>query len=142
MKRLAAMQDCPLLSVRGLDADGDRFIEVSAGHHDEGIAAAEFEDHFLDSLRRARADFYTRAFAAGQSSRGDAGIVQDAVHLVGADQQSLKRALGKAGLQQNFFNFQRALRNVGRVFQKAHVAGHQSRRDEAEHLPERDNSTA
>ena len=43
MKRLAAMQDWPLLIVRALTAVRDRGVEVGARHHDERIAAAELE---------------------------------------------------------------------------------------------------
>ena len=43
-----------------------------------------------------------------------------------ANQKSLENAFGKTGAEQNFFDLQRALRNVGRVFQQADIARHQA----------------
>ena len=52
MKRLAAMQDWPLLMHARLYRRRDGFFEIGAGHHDERIAAAQFEHRLLDLLRR------------------------------------------------------------------------------------------
>ena len=35
---------------------GDRFVEIGAGHHDERVAAAEFQHDFLNALGRAHSD--------------------------------------------------------------------------------------
>ena len=75
--------------------------------------------------------------AAGQGDGLDARIVDDAAHLVGADQQGLKDVRGKAGAADDVFDRQRALRHVGGVLEQAHVARHQGRREKAEDLPER-----
>ena len=50
MKRLAAMHDCPLLTMRALTAGLDRRVQVGARHDDERIAAAELEHHLLELL--------------------------------------------------------------------------------------------
>ena len=55
----------------------------------------------------------------------------------GFDEQRLKNAFVKTGAAKDFFDRERALRNVGRVFEQADVSGHQRRRRKTEHLPER-----
>ena len=54
MKRLAAMQDWPLLIVRALTAVAAAAAEVGARHDDEGVAAAELEHGLLELRRRRR----------------------------------------------------------------------------------------
>ena len=115
----------------------DGRVQIGAGHHNKRIAAAQFKHDFLDPLGRANANLNPRLFTARQSRGHDARIVQDRVHLSGADQQRLKRTFGKSGFQENAFNRQRALRHVGGMLQQSNIARHQRRRRETEHLPER-----
>ena len=106
------MQDCPLLITRALTAVDDGFLDIGAGHHDEWIAAAQFQHHFLDALGRGDADLDAGLLAAGEGCGGDARIVQDAIDLRGANQQRLKNARGKTGAKEDVLDFQGALRNV------------------------------
>ena len=136
-KALGGDAGLAIIDDAGFDGGGGGFFEVGAGHDDEGIAAAEFQHNFLDALGGGNADLDAGLLAAGERGGGDTRIIEDAVHLRSADQKRLEHALGKAGAADDLFDFQSALRNVGRVLQQADIAGHQARRDEAEHLPER-----
>ena len=117
---------------------GGGFLKICAGHDDERIAAAEFQDYFFDALRGGDANLNAGLLASGQSGSGDARIIEDAIDLRRANEKSLEYAFGETGAEENVFNFQGALRDVGGVFQQADVAGHQARSDEAEDLPERE----
>jgi hypothetical protein len=127
------MHDWPLLITRALTE-----VEVGGGHDDEGVAAAEFEDHLLDALRGGDADFDASAFTAGESGGGDAGVAQDGVDLFRADEESLECAGGEACTLQDFFDGESALGDVRGVLEEADVARHETGRDEAEDLPERE----
>ena len=122
MKRLAAMQDWPVLIVRAFTAVSDGVLEIRARHHDERIAAAEFEHTLLDLPRRATRHFAAGAFAAGQGDRFDARIIDDLRRLFRFDQQRLKNAFVETCATKNIFNRERALRNIGGVFEQADVA--------------------
>ncbi len=111
-------------------------VEIGAGHHDEGIAAAQFEDGLLDPAAGLRGHRDAGRFAAGERGGLDARVVENAFHRRGADQQGLENVRGKAGAADDLFDGERALRHVGGVLEQAHVAGHERRRGEAEHLPE------
>src|SRR5208283_2228948 len=120
------------------DGGGGGFFEVGAGHDDEGIAATEFQDDFLDALGGGNAHLDARLLAARKRGRGNTRIIEDAVHLGSADQKGLEDTFGKTGAEKDLLNLQGALRNVGSVLQQADIAGHQAWRDEAENLPERE----
>ena len=121
-----------------LDRGPHRGVEVGARHHDERVAAAELEHVFLITLPAALATALAGAGAAGERHGGDPRVVDDALHLVGPDQQRLEAALGEAGAAEEVLDGQRALRHVRGVLEQPDVAGHQRRRGEAEHLPERE----
>ena len=106
MKRLALMQDWPLLRMRDFHGRGDGFVEIRARHHDEGVAAAEFQHDFLHALGRAHSDVDSGAFAAGERGGGDARIVENGVDLGRADQKRLEHALGKARTPVKIFDHQ------------------------------------
>ena len=76
MKRLAAMQDCPLFCTRAVTAVSTAASEIGAGHHDKRIAPAQFEHNFLDALGRAHAYLNPRLLASRQRRRDHARIVQ------------------------------------------------------------------
>ena len=61
MKRLAAMQDWPLLIVRALTAVSTRGVQIGARHDDERIAAAQLEHRLLEVLAGLRRDLAARA---------------------------------------------------------------------------------
>ena len=86
MKRLAAMQDWPLLMVRAFTAMLTARWHIGAGHDDERIAAAQFQHGFLDALAGLRGHLHAGGFAAGQRDRHHARVVDHARHLLGADQ--------------------------------------------------------
>ena len=136
MNRLAAMHDCPLLTIRALTAVSIAAPQVGARHHDERIAAAELEHRLLDLPAGGAGDLTAGRLAAGQRRACHPGILQHALDLIRADQQRLKRALRKARAPEHVLDHQRALRDVRRVLEQHDVAGHQRRRGEAEHLPE------
>ena len=123
MKRLAAMHDCPLLMVRALTAVVDRGLEVGAGHHDEGVAAAQLEHRLLDLLPGRAGHMAACPDTAGQGHCRNPGILDDPLHPLGLDQQGLEAALGKAGTPEDVLDGQRALGHVGRVLEQADVTG-------------------
>ena len=66
MKRLAAIQLWPLLITRACTAVRDRRVEIGAGHHDEGIAAAQFQYALFDLPAGLRGHLPARGLAAGE----------------------------------------------------------------------------
>src|SRR5439155_22881077 len=59
------------------------------------------------------------------------------IDLIGLEEERLKNSFVESGATEQLLNRQGALRNVGRVFEKANVPGHQSGRGKSKHLPER-----
>ena len=118
-------------------ADFRRHFQIRARHDDERIAAAEFEHAFLDLPRGGAGDFAAGALASRQRDRFHARVFDHCARLLGFDEQGLKHAFRETGAPKNIFNRERALRNIGGVFEQADIARHQGRRGEAEHLPER-----
>ena len=117
---------------------GGGFLKICAGHNDEGIAAAEFQDDFFNALCGGDANLNTGLLASGESGRGHSRIVEDAIDLRRANEKSLEHASRETGAEEDVFDFQSALRDIGGVFQQADVAGHQAGSDETEDLPERE----
>src|SRR5207253_4933990 len=76
-------------------------------------------------------------FATGQGYCFYPRIDNQLFNLIGLDKQRLKNSLVESCATEKLLNRQRALRNVGRVFENPDVAGHYSGRGESEHLPER-----
>ena len=107
----------PVVHDTRLDRCRDRLVQIRARHDDERIAAAQFEYHFLDVLRGGNANLDSSSFTPGKRGSRYARIGQHAVDLVGADQQCLKSALGETRSLKNFFDLQRALRDVRRMLQ-------------------------
>ena len=83
MKRLAAMQDWPLLIVLRLHRGPRRRVEIGARHDDERIAAAQLEHRLLDVPSGRRRDAGSRGFAAGERHRGDALVADERFDLAG-----------------------------------------------------------
>ena len=138
MKRLAAMQDCPLLIVRALTAVAAAFAMSALGMTMNGSLPPSSSTVFLSARPARAATSCAGAFAAGQRHRADARIVEERRHVGRTNQERLEHAVGKAGAAEDVLDGERALRHVRRVLEEADVAGHQRRRGEAEHLPERE----
>ena len=76
------------------------------------------------------------AAAAGERRRAHARIVEDRLDELRPDEQRLELVVVEAGLAEHILDGEGALRDVGSVFEKTHVAGHQRGGGEAEDLPE------
>jgi hypothetical protein len=74
--------------------------------------------------------------AARQCNCHHAIIGDYPLHLICANEQSLKGPDGKACTPKDLFNRQSALRHVRGVFEKGNVAGHKGGRSKSEDLPE------
>lgn len=109
--RLAAVDDS------GLDCRIRGLVQVSARHNDERIAAAEFENGFLDLLACLAGHVAAGGLTACQGYSRDAGVIKHAWNLIGFDEQRLKLAIREARAAEDFFDCQRALRHVGGMFQ-------------------------
>ena len=131
------MQDWPLLATRALTAVVAASSRSGAGHHDERIASAQLQDHFFDTFSGRYAYLDAGSFAARQGGRHHARIVQNPVHLDGADQQRLEGPHRESGAQEQIFDGQRALRHVRRMFEQSHIARHQGGSRKPHHLPAR-----
>ena len=77
MKRLAAMQDWPLLSGAGFDGGFDGEVEIRGGHDDEGVGAAELKDGALDEPAGLGGDGAAGGLRAGDGDGGDAVVRED-----------------------------------------------------------------
>jgi hypothetical protein len=138
MKRLAAMQDWPLLMVRASTAVRAARSRSALGITMNGSLPPSSSTVFLMSFAaRLAGHLRARRLAAGERHRLHARIADNALHLRGADQQRLKYVRRKPRSADHVFDFERALRHVGGMLQQPHVARHQRRSREPEHLPER-----
>jgi hypothetical protein len=66
----------------------------------------------------------TCALASGKGDCFHPRIANDLFDGLILDQQGLKNSVFKSGITKNIFNGEGALRNVGRVFEQADIAGH------------------
>ena len=138
MNRLAAMHDWPLLIVRALTAVRTAASRSALGITMNGSLPPSSSTLFLMTLPAALATWLPASVLPVSVTAATRRILDHALHLVGLDQQRLEHALGKAGAPEDVLDGERALRHVGGVLEQADVAGHQRRRGEAEHLPERE----
>ena len=138
MKRLAAMQLCPLFCTRAVTAVCAAFSRSADGMTTNGIAAAELEHDRLELLPRDPSDRTAGGRAPGERRGAHARIAQDALDRRRADQQRLERAVGESGPPERVLDEQRGLRDVRRVLQQPDVARHQRGRREPDHLPQRE----
>src|SRR5262249_29946115 len=86
----------------GLDRGLDRAIQVSAGHHDDRIAATKLQDSLFELFAGHAGYAAAGPYAAGKRDGHNAGVGDDFVDAVRADQQSLKNTFGKTGLEEDF----------------------------------------
>ena len=115
-----------------------RHIEVGVLEHDERIAAAQLEHALLEVTPGLRGHRGPRSLAPGEGHGPHARVRDHARDGLGADQQGTEDAVGKSGIAEYFLDLQGAARHVGGMLQQTGVAGHQRRRSEPEHLPERE----
>ena len=126
----------PAVDRARLHCGSQRLLEVSAWHHDESVAPAQLEHTLLDFASGCAAHGTAGFFASRECDRFDSWIDNQLLHPVGLDEKGLKNAFIKSGPAKNLFNGERALRNIGRMFEETDVSGHQSRRGKPKHLPE------
>ena len=109
--------DARLSSVNGacFDSRAQCALEVCARHHDECIVAAELEYAFLDLACGRTSHCTPGLFAARQRYRFDARIDNYFFNLLGLNEERLENALLESGSAKDFFNSQRALRDIGRL---------------------------
>ena len=115
MKRLAAMQDWPLLIVRALTAVDGGGLEVGARHHDERVASAELQHGLLDLGARRSVRRETPAPSLPVSvTAAMRGILDELRDAVGADEEGLEGAFREPGLAEDLLDRQRAVRERSR----------------------------
>ncbi len=136
MKRLAAMQDCPLLIVRAFTAVDAAASRSALGITMKGSLPPSSSTTFLICAPAARPTetpapslpvSVTAAMRGSSISRATRSEPTRSV---------LERALGEARLAEDLLDRQGAVGDVRSVLQEPDVAGHQRRRGEAEDLPE------
>ena len=97
MKRLAAMQDWPLLMMRACTAVSHRRLDVGVRKDDERIASAELEHGLLQVLARGSGHGPTGRLAPGQRDGRDPGVGHQGLGAGRRDEQRLKRARRETG---------------------------------------------
>jgi hypothetical protein len=88
------------------------FVQIGAGHHDEGIAAAQFKDGFLDAIAALGGHRAAGRLAARESGGSHAIVGHHGSGPIRADEQRLESAIRKARPAQDIFDRQGALRHV------------------------------
>src|SRR6185503_15911845 len=113
------------------------FFEIRRRHDDERIAATEFEHRLLDLFPCDARHAAPCGFASSERCSDDTRVFEYALHNIGTNQQSLKRAFREPGPTEDVLNRQRTLRYVRRVLEQPHVTSHQCGRSETKDLPKR-----
>ena len=131
------MHDCPLLIVRAFTAVVTASSRFAEGMTMNGSLPPSSRTVFLICLPAIDATLRPAGSLPVNVAATTRRIVQDSFDCVRADQQRLKRAFRKSCAREDLFDRERTLRHVRSVFQQANVSGHQRRRREAKHLPER-----
>ena len=90
----------------------DRVFEVGARHHDECVAAAEFEHAFFDVARGDAGHGAAGFLAAGERDRFHARIDNYLFNLFRFDEERLKNAVIKSRATKYLFNGKCALRHI------------------------------
>ena len=137
MKRFAAMHDCPVLIVRAFTPISAAISKSALGMTMNGSLPPSSRTLFLICRAAALATSLPARSLPVSVTAFTRGSSMTRAHLLGFDQQGLKHAFRETGAAKNIFNRERALRNVGGVFEQNDIARHQSGRGETEHLPER-----
>ena len=115
----------------------DRIVQLGARHDNERIASSELE-HTLFYLATSRArDGAASTFAAGKCDRFHSWVANDFFDRFIFDQECLEHAGTQTGVAKNLFNGERALRNIGGMFEHANIPCHQGRRRKPKDLPKR-----
>jgi hypothetical protein len=136
MKRLAAMQLCPLLIEARLHAGLRGLVQVGVLQHQVGIGAPQLQHRLLEDGTRLGGHRLAGRRAPGEGDGADPAVLEDLLHPVARHQQRAERVLGEAGVTEHGLDGQRAAGDVRRVLEHPHVPRHQGRCREAVHLPE------
>ena len=136
MKRLAAMQDCPLLMARACTAVRTAARAIGVGMTMKGSLPPSSSTVFLIWPPACAATCRPAGSLPVSVTALTRGSSMTRAHQVDADQQRLKDICGEAGAAHDVLDGERALRHVGGVLEQAHVARHERGREEAEDLPE------
>ena len=87
MKRLAAMQDCPLFCTCAVTAVRTQASRSADGNTMNGSDSAELEDALLQGVTGGCRDGHAGALAAGDRDGGDAGVVDEVGDVLGLDEE-------------------------------------------------------
>ena len=135
-KRLAAMQDWPLLMQRACTAAATTVSSEAEGMTMKGSLPPSSRTDFLMShpawaaMARPADSLPVTVTAATRSSASTISTWRASMRSV------WKTAAGKAGAADQGLDGERALGDVGGVLEQADVAGHESGREKTEDLPE------
>ena len=134
MKRLAALQDWPVLSSRASAAAVDRLVEVVGAEQDERVRAAELEHDLLQVAAGDLGDGGAGALGAGDRDAVHARVGDHPLDLLVGRVDVLVGALGEAGVVEDLLHRLGRFRALRRVLEQDRVADHQVRAGEAGHL--------
>ena len=119
MKRLAAMQLCPLFWQRLVAATFGGLVEVGRRHDDERVAAAELEHRLLQLLAGDRGHRLPGRGRAGERGGDDPVVAQHRLDVLAADEQGEEDVVREARPAEQLLHVQRRLRHVARVLEQA-----------------------
>ena len=134
MKRLAALQDWPVLSSRASAAASTRRVEVVGAEQDEGVRAAELEHDLLQVAPGDLGDRGAGALGAGDRDAVHARVGDHPLDLLVGRVDVLVGALGEAGVVEDLLHRLGRFGALRRVLEQDRVADHQVRPGEAGHL--------
>ena len=138
MKRLAAMQDCPLLIMRAFTAVATALSRSALGITMNGSLPPSSSTVFLMCLPGCAATCAARGLAAGERDGRDARVVDDARATWPEPISSVwNTPSGKPARRKISSMASAHCGTLDACLSRPHVARHQRRRGEAEDLPER-----
>ena len=122
---------------RAFTAVCTRFVQIGARHHDERIAAAQFQHRLLDLLS-ALAGHFRPAGSLPVSVAATTRLSSSTRATCDDPMSSVRNSPFEKPARHRISSIASArLRNVGRVLQQSRIARHQRRRGKSKHLPER-----
>jgi hypothetical protein len=129
MKRLAALQDWPVLSSFGRRLRGP--VEVVGAEQDERVRAAELEHYLLQVAAGDLGDGGAGALGAGDRDAAHPGVGDHPLDLLVGRVDVLVGAFGKAGVIEDLLHRLGRFGALRRVLEQDRVADHQVRSGEA-----------
>ncbi len=127
MKRLAAMQDWPLLIVRALTAVDAAASRSALGITMNGSLPPSSSTHFLIWAPAVRPTETPAPSLPVSVTAAIAGILDQLRDAVGADEERLEGAFREPGLAEDLLDRERAVGHVRGVLEQSHVSGHRAR---------------